>query len=62
MPKSCIGESVSLPLLASVIRCGQTVARSFPELRAVLTRSLTLVSAPAGFGKTTILAQWISET
>ena len=37
-----------------------------PHLTARLTQGaggpLTLVSAPAGFGKTTLLAQWLSET
>src|SRR4051794_41926334 len=27
-----------------------------------LTAELTLVSAPAGFGKTTVLAQWLAQT
>ncbi len=31
-------------------------------LNAGLTQPLTVVSAPAGFGKTTLLAQWASET
>lgn len=31
------------------------------RLNAILTCRLTLVSAPAGFGKTTVLTQWISE-
>src|SRR5207248_10233780 len=37
-----------------------------PRLAALLTQgmmgALTLVSAPAGFGKTTLLAQWLAES
>ncbi|MEP6797796.1 MAG: hypothetical protein ABI890_06600, partial [Lapillicoccus sp.] len=39
---------------------------SRPRLREMLRRGagsrLTLVSAPAGFGKTTLLAEWLAET
>jgi LuxR family maltose regulon positive regulatory protein len=36
-------------------------ARLLEKLQATLTCRLTLVSAPAGFGKSTVLTQWISE-
>ncbi len=32
--------------------------RLLEQLAGALTRKLTLVSAPAGFGKTTLLAAW----
>ena len=32
------------------------------RLRGVEMKSLTIVSAPAGFGKTTLLAEWITQT
>ena len=32
------------------------------RLNAGLQRKLTLVSAPAGFGKTTLLSEWIHTT
>jgi LuxR family transcriptional regulator, maltose regulon positive regulatory protein len=58
---------VDTPLLATKlfvpeIRPG-TVARPrlMRRLDSALTNSLTLVSAPAGFGKTTVLSQWIVE-
>src|SRR5262245_29580358 len=41
---------------------------SLPRLRLVerlqtgLTRQLTLISAPAGFGKTTLLTEWIPQS
>jgi LuxR family maltose regulon positive regulatory protein len=42
----------------------QRVARSrlVDGLRGVETHALTLISAPAGFGKTTLLAEWIAHT
>jgi LuxR family transcriptional regulator, maltose regulon positive regulatory protein len=35
--------------------------RLIARLDAILTNLLTLVSAPAGYGKTTVLSQWISQ-
>ena len=32
------------------------------ELSKTLTSSLTLVSAPAGYGKTTLVSSWLRET
>ena len=34
--------------------------RLVERLKSALTNPLTLVSAPAGFGKTTVLTQWIA--
>ncbi len=36
-------------------------ARLLDQLRAGLHRKLTLVSAPAGFGKTTLISSWVNE-
>ena len=36
--------------------------RLIERLNAGLHRKLTLVSAPAGFGKTTLLSKWASES
>ena len=40
-----------------------TVHRSelFDKLNAGLRRKLILVSAPAGFGKTTVISDWINQ-
>ena len=35
--------------------------RLIERLNAGLHRKLTLVSAPAGFGKTTLLSEWVSR-
>jgi LuxR family maltose regulon positive regulatory protein len=39
-----------------------TRGRLLHQLDAGLASALTLVSAPAGFGKTTLLAQWVAST
>jgi len=36
--------------------------RLIEQLQAGLHRKLTLISAPAGFGKTTLVAEWVQET
>ncbi|MBE9472386.1 MAG: hypothetical protein IMY75_09800, partial [Chloroflexi bacterium] len=35
--------------------------RLIERLNAGLHRKLTLVSAPAGFGKTTLLSEWVNQ-
>ena len=57
------GPLLETKLYIPKLRRGQ-VAR--PRLRERLSRGierkLTLVSAPAGFGKTTLLAEWLATT
>ena len=36
--------------------------RLVERLKSGLSRKLTLISAPAGFGKTTLLAEWIPHS
>src|SRR2546425_5543682 len=56
------------PLLATKLHVprprAQLVHRSqlIERLQQGVERPLTLVSAPAGFGKTTLLAQWLAES
>src|SRR5262249_38352674 len=45
------------PVRAALVARPRLVAR----LADGLTRPLTLISAPAGFGKTTLLAEWLSQ-
>jgi LuxR family maltose regulon positive regulatory protein len=58
----------SLPLLATKlhipIRAEGLIERAslLGQLEAIRTRRLTLISAPAGFGKTTLLADWAART
>jgi LuxR family maltose regulon positive regulatory protein len=35
--------------------------RLLERLNAGLRRKLTLVSAPAGFGKTTVISEWVNQ-
>jgi LuxR family maltose regulon positive regulatory protein len=55
------------PILATKVYlprpCSGLVSRSrlLARLEAGLPRSLTVLAAPAGFGKTTLLADWISQ-
>ena len=59
MPRALITTKLSAPRARPNV-----VAR--PRLREVLSaddgRKLTLISAPAGFGKTTLLAAWLQES
>jgi LuxR family maltose regulon positive regulatory protein len=56
------------PLLATKLHVPRPRPRLVPRIRLVerlqqgLARPLTLVSAPAGFGKTTLLAQWFAQS
>src|SRR5687767_15183782 len=58
----------SFPLLTTKLhiprRVDGLVERSalLAQLDAIRTRRLTLISAPAGFGKTTLLADWAART
>ena len=58
MPQALLTTKLCIPR-----RRPNLVAR--PRLREALAagegRKLTLVSAPAGFGKTTLLAEWVDE-
>ena len=60
--------SMSSPLLSSKLfipRSGHELvvrARLIERLREGLRCPLTLVSAPAGFGKTTLVSEWIHQT
>ena len=61
------GDRAAGPLLATKLyipkrRGGLVVrARLLEHLRRGVDARLTLVSAPAGFGKTTLLAEWLGE-
>jgi len=56
------------PLLATKLHVPRPRAHLVPRSHLVerlqrgVERALTLVSAPAGFGKTTLLAQWLTES
>ena len=58
-------EEMSTPLLTTKLHIPPTRPRLVPRLRLIerlnagLAGKLTLVSAPAGFGKTTLLAEWV---
>jgi len=58
----------SNPLLATKLSLPRPRAQLVPRtlllerLQQGMERSLTLVSAPAGFGKTTLLSQWLAES
>ncbi|MGH2515200.1 MAG: hypothetical protein ACRDHP_06045 [Ktedonobacterales bacterium] len=59
------GTSIAYPDLAALTwpraRLSQLIrTRAVDRLTQVMERPLTIVSAPAGYGKTTLLAQWIA--
>src|SRR5690349_7617393 len=66
--ETAAAASVALPLLETKLfipRSRYSVV-SRPRLTSLLSSRevtrLTLISAPAGFGKTTLLAEWLTET
>ena len=58
----------SIPIIRTKLRSPRLVRdlvlrpRLFERLERGLERQLTLVSAPAGYGKTTLVASWLQET
>jgi LuxR family transcriptional regulator, maltose regulon positive regulatory protein len=66
-PKSTRRDPLT-PLLATKLHLPRPRAQLVPRSHLVerlqegVTGALTLVSAPAGFGKTTLLVQWLSES
>lgn len=64
MTASATAIMSELPLLETKLYCPKWsvngVSRSRLVARIQPQRKLTLVSAPAGFGKTTLLAEWIA--
>jgi len=66
-PSSPVAAPAAMPLLASKLHPprlpGSLVARErlLDRLDTGLSRKLTLLTAPAGFGKTTLMGQWIAD-
>jgi LuxR family maltose regulon positive regulatory protein len=54
-------QLVSRPRLIEQLNAGLTVRGGFSRTRDAFSRALTLVSAPAGFGKTTLVSEWIHK-
>jgi LuxR family maltose regulon positive regulatory protein len=61
-------ELVSRPRLIEQLNAGLPMRDgfprtrdAFPRTRDAFSRALTLVSAPAGFGKTTLLSEWVAQ-
>ena len=52
---------VSRPRLIEQLNAGLTVQGAFPRTRDAFPRALTLISAPAGFGKTTLVSEWVHQ-
>ncbi len=67
-----VGDGSSHPALVSILKTKLYVPTApasrlervdlVDKLRQVDQRTLTVISAPAGFGKTTLLAEWIGQT
>lgn len=59
---------MGIPVLTTKLYVPRPRARSIPrptliaKLNAGLREKLTLISAPAGFGKSTLVSQWLAET
>src|SRR5215510_1626315 len=59
---SAFDKLLSTKLAPPRVRSSMIVRDSlFSQLDAGLERKLTLVSAPAGFGKTTLISTWIAS-
>src|SRR5215472_3392685 len=64
---SCMGDELD-PLLATKLQVPRVRRDTLPRPRLIerveeaSTRELVLVSAPAGFGKSTVLAAWARST
>ncbi len=58
---------MSLPILATKLYIPRQRAKIIPRARLIdrlnagIQRKLTLISAPAGFGKTTLIAEWLDN-
>ena len=52
-------ELVSRPRLIERLNAGLSKRGGFPRTRDAFSRALTLISAPAGFGKTTLVSEWV---
>ena len=58
MPTPILATKLYIPSLRSnLVRRPRLIER----LNAGLQRKLTLISAPAGFGKTTLVCEWIAD-
>src|ERR1051326_6108441 len=58
MPMSILATKLYLPRLRPNV---VTRPRLLERLNEGLHRKLTLISAPAGFGKTTLVSEWVEE-
>lgn len=67
-PGAAPAPDPDIPLLATKVHVPQPSPHLVPRARLIerlqrgLEQTLILVSAPAGFGKTTLLAQWLAES
>jgi LuxR family maltose regulon positive regulatory protein len=60
MPDTLLTTKISLPILRQVLVTRKKLLRRFSDGMAE-GRLLTLVSAPAGYGKTTTIRMWVEE-
>jgi LuxR family maltose regulon positive regulatory protein len=54
-------ELVSRPRLIERLNEGLPTRGGFPRTGEAFSRALTLISAPAGFGKTTLVSEWVNH-